>query len=75
LGFTGGYGISPDDRLNSILLDSKIRLLTYKVGASYRKKISRLNVLSADITWYNQEYLPGSYGNQYQLSIGWLHRF
>ena len=75
LGFTAGYGISPDDRLNSILLDSKIRLLTYKAGASYRKKISRLNILSADITLYNQEYLPGSYGNQYQLSIGWLHRF
>lgn len=75
LGFNLGYGISPDDRLNSIQLDNSIRLLSYKAGVSFKKKISKLSVLSLDGSWINQEYLPQTKGNQYQISIGWLHRF
>lgn len=75
IGFTAGYGISPDDRLNSIQLDGSIRLVSYKLGASFRKKISRRNVFSLDGAWFNQEYLPQTKGNQYQISIGWLLRF
>ncbi|MGF7080326.1 YaiO family outer membrane beta-barrel protein [Mucilaginibacter sp. UYCu711] len=75
LGVTAGYGISPDDRLNSIQLDNKIRLTSYKAGFSFKKKISRTNVLSFDADWYNQDYRPQTRGNQYQISLGWLLRF
>jgi YaiO family outer membrane protein len=75
IGFNAGYGISPDDRLNSIQLDSKIRLVSYKAGLSFKKKIGKFSVISADGNWFNQEYLPNTKGNQYQLSIGWLQRF
>ncbi|MEO7531552.1 MAG: YaiO family outer membrane beta-barrel protein [Sediminibacterium sp.] len=75
IGATVGYGISPDDRLNSIQLDDKIRLISYKAGLSFKKKISRFSVIGIDGSWYNQEYLPQTKGNQYQFSIGWLQRF
>lgn len=75
IGATLGYGISPDDRLNSIQLDNTIRLITYKMGLNYKKKIAQHSVLAIDASWYNQEYLPQTKGNQYQISIGWVFRF
>ena len=75
IGLNVGYGISPDDRLNSIQLDSKVRLITYKAGLSFKKKIAKFSVIALDGSWYNQEYLPQTKGNQYQISIGWLQRF
>ena len=75
IGFSAGYGISPDDRLNSIQLDTKIKLVSYKAGISFKKKISKFSVISIDGSWFNQEYLPQTNGNQYQISVGWLHRF
>lgn len=75
IGATLGYGISPDDRSNSIQLDDKIRLISYKAGLSFKKKITKFSVISIDGSWYNQEYLPQTKGNQYQFSIGWLMRF
>lgn len=75
VGATIGYGISPDDRSNAIQLDNPVKLTSYRVGLFYKKKIAKMNVLSLDVTWFNQEYLPQTKGNQYQISIGWLHRF
>lgn len=75
LGFNLGYGISPDDRQNSIQLDNSIRLLSYRAGILFKKKIARFFVLTLDGGWLNQEYLPQTKGNQYQFSIGWLYRF
>lgn len=72
---TLGHGISPDDRQNSIQLDNTIRLISYKAGLSFKKKVSKYNVANASLSWFNQEYLPQTKGNQYQISIGWLHRF
>ena len=75
IGLNLGYGISPDDRSNSVQLDGSVRLISYKAGLSFKKKISRTNVLGFDLSWFNQEYLPQTKGNQYQISVGWLHRF
>lgn len=75
VGFVLGYGISPDDRYNSIQLDESVRLISYKAGASFKKKIGESSVISADANWFNQEYLPDTKGNQYQISLGWLLRF
>jgi YaiO family outer membrane protein len=75
IGATIGYGISPDDRQNSIQLDNTIRLISYKAGLSFKKKVSKFSVMNISLSWFNQEYLPQTKGNQYQISIGWLHRF
>ncbi len=72
LGGTIGYGLSPDDRYFAIQF---YKLTTYKAGIFYKKKISRFNVLSASASWANQEYLPETKGNQYQIGVSWLHRF
>ncbi len=74
-GGTLGYGISPDDRFNSILIDSKIKLVSYKAGLSFKRKVAKFSIISIDGSWLNQEYLPQTKGNQYQFSIGWLYRF
>lgn len=75
VGMNIGYGISPDDRLNAIQLDTKERLISYKGGFMFKKKLSLNNILSVDGSWFNQEYLPQTRGNQYQISVGWLRRF
>jgi YaiO family outer membrane protein len=75
IGLSLGYGLSPDDRSNAIQLDGKEKLLSYKTGMSFKKRVARRNVLSFDFTWVNQEYLPQTKGNQYQISVGCLHRF
>lgn len=75
VGATLGYGISPDDRQNAMQLDNTVKLISYKAGLNFKKKVSKLSVLSADVSWFNQEYLPQTKGNQYQISIGWLYRF
>jgi YaiO family outer membrane protein len=74
-GINAGYGLSPDDRFNSIQLDNPVKLTSYKAGLSFKKKISTFSVISIDGSWFNQEYLPNTKGNQYQFSLGWLHRF
>ncbi|MCK9404650.1 MAG: YaiO family outer membrane beta-barrel protein [Chitinophagaceae bacterium] len=75
IGATIGYGISPDDRLNAIQLDNTLRLISYKAGIVFKRKIAKFSVLTMDASWYNQEYRPQTKGNQYQISIGWLQRF
>jgi YaiO family outer membrane protein len=74
-GFSAGYGISPDDRVNSIQFATNQQLVSYKAGAAFKKKVSRFSVIGTDINWMNQEYLPDTNGNQYQFSISWLLRF
>jgi len=75
IGFTAGYGISPDDRYNAVLLDNRANLAAYKAGLLYRKTIGKMNVLSVDFNWVNQEYLPQTKGNQYQAGVSWMFRF
>jgi len=69
------YGISPDDRYNIVQLDSKTRLKSYSTGLIFKKKVTRLNVLTVSASWLNQEYLPKTKGNQYQTGVAWQHRF
>ncbi|WP_298391551.1 YaiO family outer membrane beta-barrel protein [Hydrotalea sp.] len=75
IGISAGYGISPDDRYNAILLDNPANLIAYKAGLLYRKTIGKMNVLSIDANWVNQEYLPNTKGNQYQAGVAWMFRF
>lgn len=74
-GMNVGYGISPDDRFNSIQINGTQKLISYKAGFVFRKKIARFSVFTIDGSWFNQEYLPKTFGNQYQFSVSWLRRF
>ncbi|MEN9686245.1 MAG: hypothetical protein RLZZ28_2031 [Bacteroidota bacterium] len=74
IGLAAGYGISPDDRQNSIQLEAT-PMKSYRASVLFRKKLSPQTVLISDFGWANTEYLPNTKGNQYQISIGWLYRF
>jgi YaiO family outer membrane protein len=75
IGASAGYGISPDDRYNAFLLDSKTKLTSYNISFLFKKKFWHTEVLSASASWVNQEYLPQTKGNQYQIGVAWQHRF
>jgi len=74
LGAVVGYGISPDDRYNSTLINTAL-MNSYKVGLDYKKKLNIHNIFNISVAWFNQEYLPGAIGNQYLISVGWQFRF
>ena len=40
-----------------------------------QKTIRKLNIISIDVSMYQQEYFSGSIGNQYQASVGYARRF
>ncbi|RYD55438.1 MAG: YaiO family outer membrane beta-barrel protein [Sphingobacteriales bacterium] len=72
-----GWGISPDDRAVNILLNDKpsYKLRTYKGELGWRHAIRTLNIITARVTLFNQQYLVGHVGNQIQFSIGYARRF
>lgn len=71
-----GTGISPDDRPNIIQLsDNPYKLKTYRADMMFRHAIKRLNIITANATIINQEYLPSTVGNQFQIGVGYIRRF
>ncbi|MDR3716838.1 MAG: YaiO family outer membrane beta-barrel protein [Puia sp.] len=70
-----GTGISPDDLSNNIQLNSHYELKSNKLSVGYNHAIKKLNVVFATATLINQEYLPGTRGNQVDIGIGYQKRF
>lgn len=70
-----GTGISPDDRQNIIQLSNPYKLKTYRADLMFRHAIKRLNIITANATIINQEYLPATVGNQFQVGVGYIRRF
>lgn len=69
-------GLSPDEQINSVLVNSS----TYKLKSNgltlgYRKSIKTVNVISLKAAIENQEYLKDTKGNQLSLSLGYMRRF
>lgn len=72
---TIGSGISPDDRLNNFQLNTTAKLVSYKASAEWRYTIHRFHVIGVSLGWVNQEYLPNTKGNQYELSVLYQYLF
>ncbi len=72
-----GTGISPDDNANSISFDPNniYKLKSTNIVLGYRKLFWDTNVLSLQVALENQEYAPGTKGNQLSLSLGYIKRF
>ncbi|MCD6063324.1 MAG: yaiO, partial [Flavipsychrobacter sp.] len=74
-----GYGISPDDRQNSSLININTgNLRTYKGEVILRKQFRRRNILILNASLINQEFARGAEvlkGNQVQAGIGYIRRF
>lgn len=75
VGLNLGTGISPDDRRINIQLDNVYRLRSYTAEVLFRHAIRKLNIITANVSVLNQEYLPNMVGNQLQLGLGYIRRF
>ncbi len=75
LHFNIGTGISPDDRPSAILLNSSYKLQSNRASIAWRKSLDKMNILGLTAGWVNQEYLPKTKGNQYDIGISYQRRF
>ena len=73
--FQIGSGISPEDYQSSLLENETYKLKTFKVGGEYNFAIKKTNLFSISAMYYNQEYLPNTKGNQYDISLGYTKKF
>ncbi|WP_026898017.1 YaiO family outer membrane beta-barrel protein [Daejeonella oryzae] len=72
-GFNLGTGASPDDR--SRLLDVPNLLNSFKAGLDFSHTIKKRSVITFTGTYINEEYLSKTYGNQYNGSVSFQHKF
>lgn len=70
-----GTGISPDNRANSILLETDDQLDTKKLGIGYSHVFCKLNTIGLGITWHYDEYRTATYGSQWNAGISYQRKF
>ncbi len=75
IGLEAGYGISPDERAIAYLLNTGYKFTTYRAGIDFRYAIRKASIITFNASVINQEYLPGTKGNQFQAGVGYIHRF
>lgn len=68
-------GLSPDDRTNNVQLNNVYKLKSKGVTIGYNKSIKKKNILFVNFAYTHQEYLPKTFGNQYNLAVGFQRRF
>lgn len=72
---SAGTGVSPDDRIRLLFINSFANLKSYKAALSYNKVIRKKHLFSIDAGWVNEEYNTDAWGNQYTLGFGYSRRF
>lgn len=72
--FQIGSGISPEENRNNLLGNDVYKLKTFKVGAEYNFSV-KSNLFSIGTMYYNQEYLPNTTGNQFDVNLGYTVKF
>ncbi len=72
---TVGTGISPDERIQAVQYGGGYRLRATRAGISGSFSVKKLNIFSYNISINNQEYLPGTRGNQVQAGVAYTRRF
>ncbi len=76
IGLSMGTGISPDDNSQNIQFSNKLtRLSSHKISADFDHTFLKWNVISIGAGLINQEYKPSVKGNQFNISVGFSHRF
>ena len=73
--FQIGTGISPEDYRNNLLQNETFKLKTFKIGGEYNFSFKKTNLFSVSSMYYNQEYLPNTRGNQYDITLGYTKKF
>lgn len=70
-----GTGVSPDDRAQSIQLNSNYKLKTHRISGGYRFSHKKLNVFLINAGYANVEYLPKTKDDQITVGVGYQRRF
>jgi YaiO family outer membrane protein len=73
-GFNIGTGISPDDRLSSILLNNVVKLISHRASAELRRAFNKKYIVGLNLGWINREYLPKTKGNQIEAGLSYQIR-
>lgn len=75
LSFGIGTGISPDNQKNNVLLGDAYKLKSKNVSFGYYRSIKKTNLVFLSFSYENQEYLPQTQGNQFNVGFGLSKRF
>lgn len=71
-----GTGLSPDESSNNLLIGtSSYKLTSNNIGVGLRKTLNAFNILNVTLGLENQEYRVNTRGNQYNVGVGYVHRF
>lgn len=68
-------GVLVDERWNNIAANGKSQMPAYFGQLIVQKSVGKLNLISFNVSLYQQEFLPGITGHQYQGGIGFARRF
>jgi len=74
IAFQIGTGISPEENRNNLLENETYKLKTFKIGVEYNFSL-KSNAFSLGTMYYNQEYLPNTKGNQFDITLGYTRKF
>lgn len=75
LALQAGTGITPEENRSNLLSDQSFKTKTYKIGAEYNFAVKKTAGFSLSTMYYNQEYQPGKWGNQYDITVGYSKKF
>lgn len=75
LNLAAGTGVSPDDPVRVLFINSFADLRSYKAAISYNRVLKRKHMFGLDISWVNEEYATDTWGNQYTFGISYSRRF
>lgn len=70
-----GTGISPDDRRNNINYEINTSLMSYKLNLAWQRTFAKQNIIGINGTWYYEEYMKDTYGNQLNIGVSLMRRF
>ncbi|KHJ37499.1 putative PEP-CTERM system TPR-repeat lipoprotein [Pedobacter glucosidilyticus] len=75
LNISAGTGVSPDDPVRVLFINSFANLRSYKAAVSYNRVLKKKHLIGLDLSWVNEEYATETWGNQFSLGISYNLRF
>jgi YaiO family outer membrane protein len=75
LNLAAGTGVSPDDPVRVLFINSFANLRSYKAAISYNRVLNRKHLVGIDISWVNEEYATETWGNQFSFGLSYNIRF
>ena len=75
MNLAAGTGVSPDDPVRVLFINSFANLKSYKAAISYNRVLKRKHLIGLDLSWVNEEYATETWGNQFSIGLSYNIRF